>query len=165
MAHANRVVVKAASLTLIIEPLLPELITIRGSHPIRCSWLHLDYTTTGLSATHSNQATTTISGWGESDHNVSLGILDSSPAVQRWGIGQSGNDDIKVNPPGTIGCNSRGGSGWRVFDILFSTPGISDFAKRRAPWYDAKAFSEILGLRVFLKLKMIGEKIMRFRFK
>ena len=58
---------------------------------------------TGPPGIQYRQATTAIYEWGQSELNVSLGILESSLDVQRGEIGQGGNDGIGMNPLGTIG--------------------------------------------------------------
>ena len=153
--QANPVGVKATSLTLITEPSSPEIIVISDLHPIRCSGFHLDNTTTEPPAVHSNQATNTFSIWGKGKRNVSLGSMESSPDVLKGVIGQSGNDGIVMNPPGTIGGKCQQGSGKRGFDIFNSGMGISDSENRIVSWHD-EMISENYGCdRVF---KTAGRK-------
>ena len=62
--------------------------------------------------------------------------MKSSPDVLKGVIGQSGNDSIVMNPPGSIGDKCQQGSGKRGFDIFNSGMGMSDSDNRIASWHD-----------------------------
>ena len=95
--------------------------------------------TTKLTATYSNQVTTTISGWGQVDQNVSIVSLESIPDIQRGVIRRSVNDVIGMNPPESIGGNSPQGAGLRGFYIFDSISGLSNIANRSLPLYHEKS--------------------------
>ena len=149
LAHANHVGMKATLLPLITKHLSPEISAISGYHPIRRSGSHLE-NTTDSSVIHSNQSTTAISRWGKGDWDVSLSITDSSPDVQREGLGRSGNNYTGTNSPESNGENVPLGAGWRSFDIsiqgkiIDSVDWIPDFTNRRSQWHD-EMFSENAG--------------------
>ena len=134
--HANPAGMELTSLSLVTEPLLPEISTISGLHPIRSSGSRLDDTTTDTSFIRFNQETTTLARLGKVDQNVSLGSLDIIPDVQRGGIVWSGNDSTGMNPPGPIGGNGPQVYGQRSFNTFYSIAGISDLFKRILPWHD-----------------------------
>ena len=74
----------------------------------------------------SHQVTTTISRWVQYNRNISLSRLEGITDVRRLGIGWSGNDGIRMNPPGIISVNGPQGTGGRGFEIFDFVAGISD---------------------------------------
>ena len=109
---------KVALLSLITEYLSHEISAISGSYLIMHIGSNLDNTTTDPPIIHSNKVATTIDIWGKGDQNVSLGSMEIIHGIQRGGIGRSGNYDIRMNAPGTIGGSGPQGSGHMSFDIF-----------------------------------------------
>ena len=65
--------------------------------------------------------------------------------MQRGGIGWSGNDGIRMNPPGTIGGKFPQGTKKVGFNIFESLSGLSDFFNRSASSLHDVAISENAG--------------------
>ena len=137
LAHTNCAGLKETLLPLITKTLGPEIVAISGSYLFNRIGLGLDDTMTESPIIHSDQAIATVTRWGHGDQNISLGSLYSCLVVQRGGIGQSINDGIGMNPPGTIGCNFLQGAGQGGFNIFNSVAGIYDFSNSTASWHRA----------------------------
>ena len=78
---------------------------IGGLHPFKRTGDILNDTMSEAPGIHSNHVIATVAIRAHGNQNVSLGSLDSHPEVLRGVIGQSCNDGIGMNPPGTIGGN------------------------------------------------------------
>ena len=81
----------------------------------------------------------------------------------------SGKNGIMMNPYGIIRGNIPQGTRYRGFEISDSVAGTSDFSTRSVPRENDTIIENALftnsGNDFFLKLKMIGAKIMKFSFK
>ena len=120
--HTNITGVGKTSLPLISETSGTEIIIMGVSQPFRRTGVSLNNTTINPPITHSNQSASTVDRRLHSYCNVSLNSLESSYEVLRVEIGYSGNDGIRMNPPGTIGGNF---------------PQVLYFAKSIVSWHGA----------------------------
>ena len=96
---------------------LPLITETSGTEVIEIG-VRLENKMTEASAIHSDPVTSSIAIWGHSDQNDSLSSMESYPEVQRRGIGQSGNDGIRMDPPITIGGNGPWSTGRGIFNLL-----------------------------------------------
>ena len=135
--------------------------------------MSLDNTTSNSPIFHSDEETTIISKWGCDDQNISLGSLEIRTEVWRGGFGCIGNGVIGMNPSGTIRGNCPQGTKSGSFEIFESLRGVYYFSHRSSLLCHVSEISENPGCdimfkntghKLFLKLKKMGTKILKFSF-
>ena len=127
-AHTNHAGVETTLSTLITEPSGPTMIVIGVSQTFRRNQVSLDDTMSEPPTIHSYHATAAVYRWGNIDSKSPLSSLDGCPEVRRGGIGRSGKDGIRMNPPGNIGCNGPQITGRGDFELFDLYTGMSDFS-------------------------------------